>query len=156
MINQSSLIQSAAGTLALALLLGCTSSLRPVEPNTRLGQRPAKETVLALNAPCTTQSGRVPMGRPDGERGHTLPAGKYVPTFEDQRGVYFQSPAGIAVTEPLPVGTRSRPGGIYLPNDGEPVASEYLGDGDRVTERSRLPEHCDYSLEKRDNPSVSE
>jgi hypothetical protein len=95
------------------------------------------------------------MGRPDGYRGHTLPPGKYVPAFEDERGVFFQSPSGIAVTEPLPVGTRSRAGGIYLPTDSGPAASEYLGDEDRVTERSRLPEHCDYSLERSDKAAPS-
>jgi hypothetical protein len=156
MFNQSKLILSAAGVPALALLLSCSSSLRPVTPETRLGDRPASEVVLALPAPCDTQSERVPMGRPDGVSGHMLPAGKYVPTFEDERGVYFQSPSGIAVTEPLPIGTRPRAGGIYVPSDRELAASEYLGDEDRVTERARLPVHCDFSLQPRESGVVND
>ena len=151
MLNQSKLYGT---TLALALLSGCSSSLQPVTPTTRVGARPAKDVVLALRAPCDAPSSRAPLGRPDGEHGHMLPAGKYVPSFVDAHGVYFQSPAGVAVTEPEPVGTRSRAGGIYVPNDEALIASHYLGDEDRVIERSPLPGRCDYSIEPRDGGAV--
>ena len=92
--------------------------------------------------------GGAPMGRPDGPgAGHTLPAGHYAPSFEDGRGIFFASPMGVVVSEPAPVGTRARPGGIYLPSDGSAAAEEYLGDVDRVTQRYRLPAHCRYSIE---------
>jgi len=151
MFNQSNLYGAA---IAIALLSGCSSSLQPVTPTTRVGDRPAKDVVLALRAPCDAPSDRVPMGRPDGEHGHTLPPGKYVPSFADTRGVYFQSPEGVAVTEPAPVGTRSRAGGIYVPNDEQLNPSQYLGDEDRVTERSPLPGHCGYSIEPREGGAV--
>jgi hypothetical protein len=151
MLNQSKLYGAA---LALALLSSCSSALQPVTPTTRVGERPAKEVVLALRAPCDAPSSRTPLGRPDGEHGHTLPPGKYVPSFADARGVYFQSPSGVAVTEPDPVGTRSRAGGIYVPNDEGLIASQYLGDEDRVIERSPLPGRCDYSIEPRDSGVV--
>lgn len=148
MLNQSKLYGAA---LALSLLSGCSSSLQPVTPTTRVGERSANEVLLALRAPCDAPSGRTPLGRPDGEHGHTLPPGRYVPSFSDARGVYFQSPAGVAVTEPDPVGTRSRAGGIYVPNDEALLASQYLGDEDRVIERSPLPVRCGYSIEPRDS-----
>jgi hypothetical protein len=151
MSNHSKLYGTA---LALALLSGCSSSLQPVTPTTRVGERPAKDVVLALRAPCDAPSNRTPLGRPDGEHGHTLPPGNYVPSFADARGVYFQSPSGVAVTEPEPVGTRSRAGGIYVPNDQDLIASAYLGDEDRVIERSPLPGRCNYSIEPRESGAV--
>lgn len=151
MSNPSKLYGAA---FALMLLSGCSSSLQPVTPATQVGDRPAKEVVLTLPAPCDAPPGRTPLGRPDGEYGHTLLPGKYEPRFADARGVYFQSPAGVAVTEPEPAGTRSRTGGIYVPNDDALVASQYLGDEDRVTERWPLPGHCDYSIEPRDSGPV--
>lgn len=152
MLNQSKLYGAA---LALALLSGgCSSSLQPVTPTTHVGDRPAKDVVLALRAPCDAPSSRTPLGRPDGEHGHTLPPGNYVPSFADERGVYFQSPSGVAVTEPDPVGTRSRAGGIYVPNDDALIASQYLGDQDRVTERSPLPGRCGYTIEPRNSEAV--
>jgi hypothetical protein len=155
MFNQSILISSGVGTLALALLLGCTS-LQPVAPSTRLGDRPATEVVLSLPSSCVTSPDRTPMGRPDGEQDHEhrLPAGRYVPRFEDGRGVFFESPSGITITQALPVGSRVRPGGIYVPHDHELAALEYLGDEDRVTERSRLPERCAYTLEGSRSPEA--
>jgi hypothetical protein len=151
MFNLSNLYGAA---IAIALLSGCSSSLQPVTPMTRVGDRAAKDVVLALRAPCDAPSSRTPLGRPDGEHGHTLPAGDYVPSFADARGVYFQSPSGVAVTEPEPVGTRSRAGGIYVPNDQGLIASHYLGDEDHVTERSPLPGHCDYSIQPRRSSTV--
>jgi hypothetical protein len=153
MFNHSSRVLSAAAGVALALLLGCTD-LRPVTPSTRVADRPAKDVVLSLPISCVTAPERTPMGRPGGDDEHeyTLPPGRYVPKFEDARGVYFESPSGVAVTQPLPIGKRSRPGGIYVPSGQELAASQYLGDEDRVTERYRLPNRCDYSFEQRPNP----
>src|SRR5688572_28382829 len=128
-----------------AALLACTS-LRPVSPTTRLGGQAAAEVVLVLAQPCSTLPGGTPMGRPDGVRSHMLPAGRYLPRFEDAQGVYFASPTGISVTEPAPRGTRVRPGGIYIPSNGA-GAWEYLGDAADVTERQQLPKHCQYSRE---------
>jgi hypothetical protein len=127
------------------VLLACTS-LRPLNPTTRLGDQAAAEVVLVLAQHCSTLPGGTPMGRPDGVRSHTLPAGRYLPQFEDANGVYFASPTGIHVTEPAPRGTRVRAGGIFLPSN-EAGAWEYLGDVDDVTERQQLPKHCEYSRE---------
>src|SRR5690606_38123677 len=116
--------QPAATALALAFVFGCSSDLRPVTPATRVADRPANDVVLTLQTPCATSGGRIPLGRPDGDYGRTLPPGKYVPSFEDERGVYFQSPSGVVVTEPEPFGTRSRNGGIYVPRDQKLAALE--------------------------------
>jgi hypothetical protein len=137
--------------LAGAALLGCTSELRPVEPTTKLNDHAAGDVVLALPEAC----GMVPEdgptgGRPDGEHAYTLPAGRYVPRFEDDHGVFFASPTGVIVTEPAPRGTRMLPGGIYIyvrSNDRD-LAMQYLGDREQgVSGRERLPEHCHYSIE---------
>ena len=86
---------------------------------------------------------------------HVLPAGLYRPLLEDDRGVFFASPSGITVTEPAPRGTRSRPGGVYVPLDSvtreraaeeRSAAWEYLGDADGISSRQLLPQHCRFEL----------
>jgi len=138
---------SSGACVALAFLdvalLSCTS-LRPVGPTTRVGDRAVAGLVLVLGQPCSTLPGGTPMGRPDGVRSHTLPAGRYPAQLEDDDGVYFASPSGISVTEPAPRGTRLRPGGIYLTSDDR--AWEYLGDADGITARQLLPKHCRIEL----------
>lgn len=139
--------------LPVALLVGC-ASLQPVAPTTHVGQHSASGSVLALPSACTmSASDAVPMGRPDGTQGQLLPPGRYVPSFEDQRGVFFASPTGVSVTEPAPLGTRARAGGIYVPKEPSEGAWAYLGDAERVTERQRLPERCRYSLEPASTPA---
>jgi hypothetical protein len=141
--------------IAGAVLASC-ASFSPVAPDTRVGNHPAQHVVVALEQPCSLSPGGAPMGRPDGPgaRGHTLPAGRYTPSFEDGGGIFFASPGGVVVAEPAPVGTRSFAGGIYLPKDGSAAAQEYLGDADRVTQRYRLPEHCRYSIENAAAPAT--
>jgi len=133
--------------LGCAALLAC-SSPKAVGPEARVAGQPAQQVVVALNAPCALSPGGTPSGRPNRPAaGHTLPPGHYVPSFADQRGVFFASPTGVVVHEPAPLGTRARPGGIYVPSDTSSAAWEYLGDSARVTERYRLPEHCRYSIQ---------
>ena len=48
---------------------------------------------------------------------HTLPLGSYHPIFEDSKGVYFQAPNHIILTEFLFGYTFLRNGGIYLKFD---------------------------------------
>lgn len=143
------------GFVAGGALVSC-ASLSPVAADARVGSHPAKQVVVALEEPCSLSPGGAPMGRPDGPgaRGHTLPAGRYTPSFEDGRGIFFASPEGVVVAQPAPVGTRSFAGGIYLPKDGSAAAEEYLGDVDRVTQRYRLPEHCRYSIENAAAPAT--
>jgi hypothetical protein len=142
------------GAFPLALLLGCSSSLRPVAPGTKIGEHSASQSVLALPTPCEmSASDGVAMGRPDGTQGQLLPPGNYVPSFEDPDGVFFASPSGARVTEPLPLGVRDRAGGIYVSNHPKEGAWVYLGDSDRVTERQRLPERCHYSIEPAPAPA---
>jgi len=141
------------GAFPLALLLGC-ASLSPVSATTRVGEHEALKSVLALPDACTmSASDGVAMGRPDGTQGQLLPPGNYVPSFEDSDGVFFASPSGVRVTEPLPLGVRDRAGGIYVSNQPEQGAWVYLGDADRVTERQRLPERCHYSIEPKPAPA---
>jgi hypothetical protein len=138
--------------LQLLVLAACgAGSLRPLGPGTRIEQKPASELVLALAEPCQVLPGGTPMGRPDGVRSHELPGGRYRPELEDDRGVYFASPAGVRVTEPAPRGTRTRPGGIYLAH-GHRVAWEYLGDADGISTRQVLPGHCRFTLEPGASP----
>jgi hypothetical protein len=47
---------------------------------------------------------------------HTLPPGSYRPIFEDGKGVYFQAPKHIVLTDKI-VGKQLRDGGIYLKFD---------------------------------------
>lgn len=141
-------VQTVLSGGALLLLLGCASSLRPLAPSTKVGEHAASQSVLALPTPCEmSASDGVAMGRPDGTQGQLLPPGNYVPSFEDPDGVFFASPSGVRVTEPLPLGVRDRAGGIYVPNQPQDGAWLYLGDADRVTERQRLPERCEFSIE---------
>jgi len=141
---------------AAAAALASCASFSPVAPDARVGNHPAQHVVVALEQPCSLSPGGAPMGRPDGPgaRGHTLPAGRYTPSFEDGGGIFFASPDGVVVAEPAPVGTRSLAGGIYLPKDGSAAAQEYLGDAERVSQRYRLPEHCRYSIENAAAPAT--
>ena len=141
------------GAFPLALLLGC-ASLSPVSATTRVGEHEALKSVLALPEPCTmSASDGVARGRPDGTQGQLLPPGNYLPSFEDSDGVFFASPSGVRVTEPLPLGVRDRAGGIYVSSQPKEGAWVYLGDADRVTERQRLPERCRYSIEPAPAPA---
>ena len=136
-------------------LCSCASSYGPVSPDAKVGDRAAQHVVLSLGEPCSLSPGGAPMGRPDGPgaSGHTLPAGRYAPTFEDDHGIFFASPNGIVVAQPPPAGARALAGGIYLPNHDSAAAQEYLGDADRVTQRYRLPAHCRYSIENAAAPA---
>lgn len=138
--------------LPLLVVAACGSgSLRPVGAGTLVARKPAGELVLRFAEPCTVLPGGTPMGRPDGVRSHVLPAARYRPELEDDRGVYFASPTGIQVTEPAPRGTRTRTGGVYLSRDGK-NAWEYLGDGDGISGRQVLPGHCRFSLDAAATP----
>ncbi|HTV21056.1 MAG TPA: hypothetical protein VMG12_20365, partial [Polyangiaceae bacterium] len=130
----------------LAVAAGGAGSLRPVAAGTQVGPTPAAQLVLRFAEPCTVLPGGTPMGRPDGVRAHRLPAERYRPALEDDRGVYFASPTGIQVTEPAPRGTRTRAGGVYVSRDGN-NAWEYLGDADGISTRQVLPGHCRFSVE---------
>src|SRR5512144_428667 len=133
MFNRTAALPSLAASWFLGIAggaLASCASFSPVAPDARVGNHPAQHVVVALEEPCSLSPGGAPMGRPDGPgaRGHTLPAGRYTPSFEDGRGIFFASPAGVVVAQPAPVGTRSFAGGIYLPKDGSAAAEEYLGD----------------------------
>ena len=47
---------------------------------------------------------------------HTLPSGSYRPIFEDDKGVYFQAPKHVVLTD-IVFGKQLRDGGIYLKFD---------------------------------------
>lgn len=142
---------AAAAGLVLSVLASCRSIV-PLQAATRFGDRPALEQELVLAEPCTLLPGGTPMGRPDGERSHTVPAGRFRPELEDDEGIYFASPDGIRVTEPAPRGMRTLPGGVYVAHE-HPRAFEYLGDAAGVSARQPLPEHCVFRVEPRANPA---
>jgi len=137
----------ATAAAGLSVLAGCRSIV-PLQPATRFADRPAAEQELVLGEACTLLPGATPMGRPDGVRSHTLPAGRFRPELEDGDGIYFASPAGISVTEPAPRGTRTLPGGVYLAHEHS-RAWEYLGDAAGISSRQPLPEHCAFRVEPR-------
>jgi hypothetical protein len=143
--------KAAAAGLALSILVSCRSIV-PLRPETRFGDRPAVEQELVLAEPCVLLPGGTPMGRPDGVRSHTLPAGRFRPELEDDEGIYFVSPDGIRVTEPAPRGTRTLPGGVYVAH-GHRRAWEYLGDAAGVSARQPLPEHCAFRVAPRAIPA---
>lgn len=87
------------------------------------------------------------MGRPDGVRSHRLQPGRFAPLFEDEGGIYFASPNGVLITEPGLKGSRTVPGGIYVPRDPSLDGSEYTGDVEGIGTRQRLPGHCRFSIE---------
>jgi hypothetical protein len=145
-----------SGSLLLAVLVACGTSLRPVAPDSRIGERAALGSELSVAEACTLLPGGAPMGRPDGVRSHRLPPGRYAPLAEDSGGVYFASPTGVLVTEPGARGSRTQPGGIYVPRDPSLAASEYIGDAERISTRQRLPGHCGFALEAAAPPAAVE
>lgn len=143
-------VAAAAAGLFAPALIGCRS-IGPLQPTTRFGDRGAADQELVLPAPCTLLPGGTPMGRPDGVRSNTLPAGRLRPELQDDDGIYFASPSGIHVTEPAPRGARALPGGVYVTHE-QTRAWEYLGDAAGISSRQRLPEHCAFRIEPRANP----
>jgi hypothetical protein len=141
--------------VAVAVLVACGTSPRAVSPSSRIGERPALGSALSVGEACTLLPGGAPMGRPDGVRAHRLPPGRYAPLAEDNDGVYFASPTGVLVTEPGARGSRTQPGGIYVPRDPRLAASEYIGDAERVSARQRLPRHCSFALEAAAPPGAA-
>lgn len=142
-------VATATAGLVCSVLV-CCRSIVPLQPATRFGNRPAVEQELVLEAACTLLPGATPMGRPDGVRSHTLPAGRFRPELEDDDGVYFASPAGIRVTEPAPRGTRTLPGGVYVAHEHS-RAWEYLGDAAGISSRQALPERCGFDVQPKAN-----
>lgn len=138
----------------IAVLVACGTSPHAIDPSSRVGERPVLGSELRVAEACTLLPGGAPMGRPDGVRSHRLPAGRYAPLAEDSDGVYFASPAGVLVTEPGARGSRTLPGGIYVPRDRSLAASEYIGDADRISTRQRLPAHCRFALEAAGPPEA--
>lgn len=127
--------------------IACGRSLRPVDPSSRIGDRVVAGSELVLLQSCKILPGGQPMGRPDGVRSHRLLPGRFAPLFEDDGGIYFASPNGVSITEPGLKGSRTVPGGIYVPRDPSIDGSEYTGDADGIGTRQRLPGHCRFSVE---------
>lgn len=131
----------------LGVAVACGRSLRPIDASSRVGDRVVPGSELVLPQPCKILPGGAPMGRPDGVRSHRLLPGRFAPEFEDDGGVYFASPNGVLITEPGLKGSRTVPGGIYVPRDRSIDGSEYTGDAGGIGTRQRLPGHCRFSIE---------
>jgi hypothetical protein len=131
----------------LVAAVGCGAALRPIDPGSRIRERAVVGSELVLAESCTLLPGGTPMGRPDGVRSHRLPTGRYAPLVEDDGGVYFASPGGVLIVEPGLRGSRTLPGGIYVPRERGLDAWEYIGSAEGISTRQRLPGHCRFVLE---------
>jgi hypothetical protein len=102
---------------------------------------PAKDLVIVFPSICQLSVG---LGATQ-----TLPAGRYTPVFEDESGVYFQSPGKILTSDF--VGVTLLDGGLYLRRDNAPGVWYYaILDQGFMSRLSQMPGTCTYSVERVD------
>ena len=127
--------------LALAMAATCSScnSIRPLSPNAKLDDRPAKSLTLVVPESCEFRP-TIPTVQ------HTLTAGRYKAELEDDDGIYFEGSHKVFLGAFLGGGTLTD-GGVYLSNDGSDVYVFYVTSAGAV-ERYSLPKSCKYRIER--------
>jgi hypothetical protein len=126
--------------LIAAVVSGSCSSVRPMTEGTQLQGRSAQRLAVVLDRPFSFKHHFST---------YTLPAGRYLPMLQDDRGVYFVAPSKI--TKPAILGDPFIfDGGLYLLTDGSRGADAY------VTIRNQphfigLPADFHYELDLRAN-----
>jgi hypothetical protein len=106
-------------TIAVSLatvVLGCTSSLRPISDRAKLGGERADREWVVVASPFSFRHGLDTF---------TVPAGRYAPAMEDDSGVYFRAPAEILSSGPLTAAS-VYDGGLYIPLDGTTKPATYI------------------------------
>lgn len=127
----------AALVLVAAVGTGCIS-MRPLSPDTRFDNQPAKDLQLVLAAPCDFRPGLSLMK-------DTLSAGHYRPMLEDDDGIYFQGSDKVFVRSVIGIAS-VHDGGIYLSRDHDTVWVFFINHQGNL-ERHELPEDCKYRIE---------
>ncbi|TPE54110.1 hypothetical protein FJM67_05720 [Maribrevibacterium harenarium] len=98
----------------IGALIGC-STVKPLSDDRALGGHLVKDIVIVVAAPYSFQPGLVM---------NTLPAGIYTPVFEDDNGVYFQSPSKLIIGDVL--GPTLNDGGIFFKGGDISDVYEYV------------------------------
>jgi hypothetical protein len=120
----------------IGVLFGC-SSVRPISNNSVMAGRPAQAMTIVVPSVFSFRPGLVV---------HILPAGRYTPTLEDEKGIYFQAPGKLALGNGFG-GTTLHDGGVYLKKDGSTAVYDWLLINDATSPVFRLPSTFQYSIE---------
>ena len=99
-----------------AALVGSCTSIRPMTERSQIEGRPAQRLVIVLDRPFSFKHLLST---------YTLPAGGYVPTLEDDSGVYFVAPSKIVGSEIL-AASFLYDGGLYFRTDGSKQIEAYV------------------------------
>ena len=122
--------------VGLALnLIGCAHlPLRPVGPNSQVQGQPALTTAIVVPRAFTFRPGLVT---------NTLPDGRYVPTMEDDVGIYFRAPSSLFIGDVVGYGVYE--GGLYYNRTSPNEIYEYIVVQNRSTPLPlRLPHSFVY------------
>lgn len=103
------------GVLGLIVVTAGCSTLRPISAARTLDGQPANQVRVVLSEPYTFTPGLVD---------HTLPAGTYTPVFEDDDGVYFQSPSKLLLGDVT--GPTLHDGGLFFERGESTRAYDYM------------------------------
>lgn len=112
---------------AAALIAGC-ASLSPLSPQTSIEGKPVAQVALQVEQPFTFRPAMYSL---------TMPAGRYVPAFEDASGVYFRSEQQI--TSSTIIGGQVRDGGLYVSKASWSSVQAYVTDGAAIKWNIEVP-----------------
>ena len=133
-----------ACAVSALVFLGC-NALAPVSPDSELRGHSTRHWEVVLAHPCQLPLPSGKMGRPNTHIRRLLPAGRYLPSFEEEAGVYFQADAPLTVVRPE--GPRKKPGGLFLGRDPAKLPEAYFGHDGHISERIVLPSGCPAVLQ---------
>jgi len=77
---------------------------------------------------------------------HTLPAGTYIPVFEDNEGIYFQSPSKILIGDIF--GPTLHDGGLFFKGGISTDVYDYVIVENRHS-KWKIPPHFKFRIEKK-------
>jgi hypothetical protein len=118
----------------VGILTSC-STVKPLSVERTINGYPVKDVVVVVPESYSFKPGFVT---------NTLPAGMYTPAFEDDQGIYFQSPGKLLIGDIL--GPTLHDGGIFFKNWDASQVYEYVISGNRPT-KIKVPKGLKYRIE---------
>ncbi len=126
-----------ATLIGMVLVMTSCSSLRPLSSSRILDNYEVKNLVIVVPDSFVFTPGLVT---------HTLPAGTYTPAFEDDEGIYFQSPGKILIGDVF--GPTLHDGGLFFKGGTSGEVYEYVIVGHRHS-NWKLPGDFKFKIEKK-------
>jgi len=125
-------------TIAIIALISC-STHKPLSKTATLDGQPARESIVVISEPYSFNHGLVT---------HTLPQGIYLPAFEDNDGVYYQSPSKLLLGGMF--GPTLHDGGVFFKGGLSMNIYEYIIINN-ISTIVKLPIDFKFTINKKDD-----